>query len=71
MLIEANKKFKNCISIFKGVSFDKTRNKWYCQITINKKSKHLGRFENEIDAAKKYNEYIIENKLEGYILNDV
>ena len=34
----------------KGVCFDKTRNKWKAQITINGKQMHLGRFDNLEDA---------------------
>jgi hypothetical protein len=45
-----------CTSKFKGVYWDKSRNKWLCEITPNKKKKHIGRFENEIDAAKAYDE---------------
>lgn len=36
---------------------------------INKIKIHLGSFENEIECAKRWNDYIIENKLEGYTLN--
>jgi hypothetical protein len=35
-----------------GVSFDKNRNKWVAQIAYQGKHKFLGRFNNEIDAAK-------------------
>lgn len=67
---ERNKnKRKNCSSIYKGVSFHKSRNKWRCQIMINKIKIHLGCFQNEIECAKRWNDYIIENKLEGYTLN--
>jgi hypothetical protein len=34
----------------KGVSFDKTRNKWRAHIKINGKQMHLGRFDNIEDA---------------------
>ena len=69
---ERNKnKRKNCSSIYKGVSFHKSRNKWQGQIRIDRKLKYFGFFENELECAKKYNEYIIENKLEGYELNNI
>lgn len=41
---------------YKGVSWDKSRNKFESCIRVNKKKKHLGRFECAIDAAKAYNE---------------
>lgn len=41
-------------SKFKGVHFDKNRNKWKAEITINYKNKYLGRFDNEMDAVKAY-----------------
>lgn len=50
-------------SIYKGVSFDKSRNKWICQITVNKKRVNLGRFNDELEAVKQYNDYIIKNDL--------
>jgi len=66
------KKKANCSSIYKGVCFHKPRNKWQSSITINKKQIHLGSFENENDAAQKYNDYIIENNMtEYFILNNI
>jgi hypothetical protein len=38
----------------KGYSFDKSRNKWYSTITINKKRINLGRFDKEEDARQAY-----------------
>lgn len=45
---------KNSSSKYKGVDFDKSRNKYRVQITINGKNKFIGRFEYEIEAAKAY-----------------
>ena len=45
-------------SKYKGVSFD--GKKWVARIQINGKNTYLGRFINEIDAAKKYDEYAIK-----------
>lgn len=45
---------KNSSSKYKGVYFRYDRNKWVAQIRINKKVKHLGIFETEIEAAKAY-----------------
>lgn len=51
---EINKKRS---SKYIGVCFDKSRNKWASKITIDKKTINLGRFNNEIDAYKKYLDY--------------
>jgi hypothetical protein len=42
-------------SIYKGVSYDKSRNKWAARIEVRGKVKHLGRFKDECDAAQAYN----------------
>ena len=47
-------------SQFKGVSWDKSREKWMSYIYIDYKRKHLGRFDSEIDAALAYNKTAIE-----------
>lgn len=41
-------------SKYKGVSWDKSRNKWQSCLMINYKHIHLGRFDVEEDAAKAY-----------------
>lgn len=52
-----NSKFrKNCTSKYKGVAWHKQTKKWRAYISKNKKTKYLGLFKNEEDAAKKYNE---------------
>lgn len=43
-------------SQFKGVSLDKARNKWQAHIHFNKKHIAIGRFENELDAARAYDQ---------------
>lgn len=45
------------ISKYKGVSWSSKRNKWEAYITVNCKRIHLGRFKEEAEAGKKYNEY--------------
>jgi len=40
---------------YKGVHWDKNRNKYQAYIQQDGKRKHLGRFENIIDAAQAYN----------------
>lgn len=42
-------------SIFKGVSWDKRRNKWTVRIQIIEKYLFLGYFDDELKAAKAYN----------------
>lgn len=43
-----------------GVSLRKSANKWCAAIRINKKSVHLGYFDNELDAAKAYQDKLKE-----------
>jgi hypothetical protein len=47
---------KKCSSIYKGVFLHKHHKKWGCQINVGKKSIHLGYFDNELEAAKCYDE---------------
>ena len=48
----ANQKVRSdSTSGIKGVSYDKKRNMWYVYIDIDKKRKHLGRFETLEEAA--------------------
>jgi len=53
---------------YKGVSWSKNANKWRSTITVSGKSKHLGYFKEDIEAAKAYDVYVI-NELggDGYI----
>ena len=46
---------KNSSSRFKGVSWDKSREKWAAYIKINWKKRYLGRFSSEKCAARAYN----------------
>jgi len=43
-------------SRFVGVSFEKRTGKWHARITFQKKRVSLGRFDNEVEAAKAYDE---------------
>lgn len=47
---------KNKTSKYTGVSWDKVNNKWVASIGLNKKYIKLGRFKNELDAKKAYDE---------------
>ena len=60
---------KNNKSGYRGVSFVKAKNKYFACLFINKKSKSLGHFLTAVEGAIAYNNYIIENNLEGFILN--
>ena len=62
---------KNNTSGFKGVWFNKESKKYRAQININRKKIHLGYFKTAIEAGVVYNNYIIENNLEGFNLNDI
>lgn len=50
---------KNSTSKYKGVSYDKNRNKWRANIFHNNKQIHLGRFNSELEAAIAYNDAAI------------
>jgi hypothetical protein len=55
------KKQQNTSSQYFGVSWHKK--KWRSQFGNNGKLKHIGLYVNELDAAKAYDDYIINNKL--------
>ena len=56
--IRANNK-----SGYRGVSWDSKINKWHTQIMVNKKTIHLGFYEDKEYAAKVYDTFIISNNL--------
>ena len=62
---------KNNKSGYRGVCFKKDKNKYIAQININNKNIHLGHFLTPLEGAIAYNNYIIENNLEGFILNEI
>ncbi len=62
---------KDNTSGYKGVSYFKDGNKYKVVITINKEKIHLGYFSTAEEGAIAYNNYIIENNLEGFILNEI
>jgi hypothetical protein len=47
---------KNCTSLFKGVHFENSREKWKAIIKFEGQSFFLGRFDSEVEAAKAYDE---------------
>jgi hypothetical protein len=46
--------YRNNTSGFRGVTFDKNRNKWFAKIRKNDKWIFIGRFDKKIDAAIAY-----------------
>jgi hypothetical protein len=54
--MQNRRKRKDTSSQFIGVSFDKNYKKWVSQIVYQRKRKWLGRFDDEINAAKAYDE---------------
>jgi hypothetical protein len=50
-----HKKLNGQTSIYKGVSWDSERQKWAAFIKLKQKSRFLGRFDTEVEAAKTYN----------------
>ena len=58
-------------SKFRGVSFITKSGKWQVHITHNYKSIYLGCYEDEISAAKAYNEAAIKYKGDKAKLNDI
>jgi len=63
--------YKNSSSIFKGVSWHKNNKKWRADIRYNRKTKYLGCFLSETDAALAYNNKAIELFGEFAKLNEI
>ena len=63
--------YKNNTSGYKGVHYRKDSNKYGAQISVNKNIIYLGSFPTAVEGAIAYNNYIIENNLEGFILNEI
>ena len=57
-------------SAYRGVSLCKQTGRWVAMIKVNGKQKNLGRHLSEIEAATARDNYIIQNKLEGFQLNN-
>jgi len=61
----------NMSSIYKGVDWNKHRNKWRARIKTIDGSIHLGYFNDEKAAAKKYNEAAIHNFGVYALINEI
>jgi AP2 domain len=64
-------KRSGCVSQYKGVTWDITRQKWQARCTLNGRTKNLGRFDTESEAALAYNRYAIANYGTCARLNEV
>ena len=62
---------KNNTSGYRGVSYCKGDGNYQTRININSKTICLGLFPTAVEGAIAYNNYIIENNLEGFILNEI
>lgn len=49
---------------YRGVSWYRRDNLWVVRIRINSKNVHIGRFNDILEAAKAYDNYVIANNLE-------
>jgi len=49
---------------YRGISYQKSRNKWMASISVKTKRIALGRYNTAIESAKAYDNYVIVNKLE-------
>lgn len=63
------KKKIGSITKYRGVTFDKRRQKYSVFITHDNSKKYLGSFNTEIEAAEYYDMYIIHNKMDEINLN--
>ena len=71
--IKSRIKHKNKSSKYFGVRLKKDRQWWYwhAATTVNGKFKHISYHKEEIEAAKAYNQFVIDNGLNDYPLNDI
>lgn len=61
--------FTNKSSGFIGVSWNKQYSKWNVTICVDGKPIHIGRFTDEVEAAKARDNFIVTNNLKGFPLN--
>ena len=58
--MNSRKRKNDASSKYKGVSWDKGRKKWRAYINLMRKQLFLGRFDNELEAARAYNDKAVE-----------
>lgn len=58
-------------SAYVGVAHCKQTGKWVAMIKVCGKQKNLGRRDTDLEAAKLRDQYIVDNKLEGFYMNGV
>lgn len=66
-----NARGKGGTSQFKGVAWDKANQKWMANIMINGRNHRIGRFRDELEAARAYNDAARELHGEYARLNEV
>ena len=64
-------KRKDNTSGCKGVSFDKARNKWKAQATLNQKHINIGRFDSKEDASLAYQSFAKANHGDFYYKHEL
>ena len=55
---------KDNTSGYRGVSWHSRDNRWWVQLNVKNKTIRLGYFDDEIEAAKAYDKYVLDNNLE-------
>ena len=60
---------RKCHSRFKGVNWNKDQQKWAARICFNRKTKFIGYFNDEIEAAKAYDNAALKYHGEFAVLN--
>lgn len=66
-----SRKLAPASSSYKGVTWDKTNQNWSVRIGKDYKRITVGRFDNEVDAARAYNKAALEMFGDFALLNDV